>query len=378
MLKGRELSDRSLQLDALDGLRGLAALIVFAAHASNARMHLLPPLDLSGNGKSGVFLFFVLSAFLLTRPFLTGGAAKYTVASLLSYLARRCTRVYPLYAVYLLSCVVSTATVWRILGLPEPQGIPMTLSTEQAIRHFTLLEGIGVTWSIAVEFKYYFLLPVVAAILAACRHRLPAAGFLIVASIGACLWAWPDSAYRGDDVRLGFYLPAFLVGSFLALVEFRLRTSAPALFQGVPKVADGLALAAAAGLFLMVPSVASWTTGRELDPGAFHRQVVPFAVLWGFVLLATVISRGWVHRAMNLPWLRFFGFISFSFYLVHPLFIEVGKLLVSRQAVHPTLAAWLSLAACTLASWLSFRLIERPSSRWRLGFGGRMAGLEQQ
>lgn len=52
---------------ALDGLRGLAALMVVASHGSAGGQHLLPGLSLEGIGKHGVFLFFVLSAFLLTR-----------------------------------------------------------------------------------------------------------------------------------------------------------------------------------------------------------------------------------------------------------------------------------------------------------------------
>ena len=43
------------QLDALDGLRGLAVLVVVASHLSNSEMHVLPALSLSGIGKSGVY-----------------------------------------------------------------------------------------------------------------------------------------------------------------------------------------------------------------------------------------------------------------------------------------------------------------------------------
>jgi Predicted acyltransferases len=58
----RKTSTARVQLDALDGLRGVAVLIVVLSHLSNARLFLIPGLDLSGTGKSGVFLFFVLSA----------------------------------------------------------------------------------------------------------------------------------------------------------------------------------------------------------------------------------------------------------------------------------------------------------------------------
>ncbi|MCY1298635.1 hypothetical protein D9M70_481290 [compost metagenome] len=55
---GREISDKSFQIDALDGLRGLAALIVVLSHTSNLSMFFFPLLDFRGIGKSGVYLFF--------------------------------------------------------------------------------------------------------------------------------------------------------------------------------------------------------------------------------------------------------------------------------------------------------------------------------
>ena len=59
---------RPRHLNALDGLRGLAVLVVLASHFSSAG--LFPRPALHGVGKSGVYLFFVLSAFLLVRNLL--------------------------------------------------------------------------------------------------------------------------------------------------------------------------------------------------------------------------------------------------------------------------------------------------------------------
>jgi peptidoglycan/LPS O-acetylase OafA/YrhL len=56
----------SRRLDSIDGLRGFAALMVLASHASAGGMNLLPGLSLEGIGKHGVYLFYVISAYLLT------------------------------------------------------------------------------------------------------------------------------------------------------------------------------------------------------------------------------------------------------------------------------------------------------------------------
>ncbi|MCG8591682.1 MAG: hypothetical protein MJE66_20480, partial [Proteobacteria bacterium] len=61
-------------LDALDGIRGVAVLIVVASHTDG--------LGLEGHGGAGVWLFFGLSAFLLTRPFAADPSRARRAASL--------------------------------------------------------------------------------------------------------------------------------------------------------------------------------------------------------------------------------------------------------------------------------------------------------
>jgi len=76
------MTDTRLHEDALDGMRGVAALLVVASHLSHVRMHLMPGLDLAGIGKPGVYLFFVLSAFLLPRQLLSRTPAELAVMRL--------------------------------------------------------------------------------------------------------------------------------------------------------------------------------------------------------------------------------------------------------------------------------------------------------
>jgi hypothetical protein len=60
-------SPSALQLDGLDGLRGFAVLFVVLGHLGSQQRSPGFGIDFSGAGKYGVYLFFVLSAFLLTR-----------------------------------------------------------------------------------------------------------------------------------------------------------------------------------------------------------------------------------------------------------------------------------------------------------------------
>ena len=155
----RNISDTTLQLDALDGLRGFAALIVIFSHTSNAAMYFLPLLDARGIAKSGVFLFFLLSSFLLSRALIKQGNDAFSKKAISHYAQRRFFRIYPLYIPYLLLGLISTFIFGSLLN--KDSGIPFALTAQDFLNHLFLLDGKGVTWSIAVEFKFYVVLPMV-------------------------------------------------------------------------------------------------------------------------------------------------------------------------------------------------------------------------
>ncbi|MEM8550236.1 MAG: acyltransferase family protein, partial [Verrucomicrobiota bacterium] len=122
----REISERKFQIDALDGLRGIAALLVLAGHASNNQMYFLPFLDLRGSGKTGVFLFFLLSSFLLTIPLIDKGKKIVSVPIMLHYWQRRFFRIYPLYTLFLL-CSFTTTFLFTVVAGLNISGVPFDL-----------------------------------------------------------------------------------------------------------------------------------------------------------------------------------------------------------------------------------------------------------
>src|SRR3954447_733875 len=98
--------DRAQRFPALDGLRGLAVLLVLLDHASDAELRLFPGANMNRAGKYGVYLFFVLSAFLLTHLLLLTPAEKLArFRTWFTYFVRRFLRIFPLYALVLLVMV---------------------------------------------------------------------------------------------------------------------------------------------------------------------------------------------------------------------------------------------------------------------------------
>lgn len=345
-------------LEALDGLRGLAALIVIASHASQQGLLLVPTLDLSGIGKSGVYLFFVISAFLLTAQWLASPNHPETTplgARLLRYFVRRAARIFPLYGLVIV-------TAWYLY--PRSLGVP--IDTPALWRHLALLEGRDLYWSVPVEFKYYVLVPMAAWLLArplSAGIKLAGAG----AAVALLTWAFPPAATLINSVTLGYYLPVFLCGSLAAWVAAGGLggpgdARSPRPHAAVVSWLDALVLAA---LLASVPALArlAWPT---VQADFLHRAYLPWGLFWSFVLLAVLAGRlpAWERLYRTAP-LRACGRWCFGLYLLH-----LPALMVARKLPLPELAqAWAGLALSLLAAALAHRFVERPAMDWASRFG---------
>ena len=373
MIKGREITNQKLYVHSLDGLRGLAVLAVFLSHTSLSGHRALPFLNSSGTGKMGVFLFFILSSFLLTYPFLLKQEKAFEKNALINFSYRRFFRIYPLFVLYLFVALVSSYLLPTVLNRPD-SGIPFFLTPIEFVQHIFLQVGKGVTWSILVEFRYYFVLPVLAYLYAVLfRGKFWASLLITVILIGLSQWWIPQSAILNNDTRLLPYAPVMLTGTMLAVFQYNYKTkwTVP---DWAPRFQDIIGLLSAVALFLSVPSVwytliepnnACSTAGvqfLELDcHKIFHHNLIESSVLWGGVLIGAVNGNGILQRVFEWKPLRYLGWISFSFYLWHPCI-----LMILRNVTLPVpneVVFWLMLGLTTVISHVSYRLIEVPSSK---------------
>ncbi|MBW8368993.1 MAG: acyltransferase [Arenimonas sp.] len=352
---------RRHHFDALDGLRGLAVLIVLLSHFSNYGVLVLPGIGLSGIGKSGVYLFFVLSAFLLTRVLLERPLAKFADGWLWAdYALRRVLRIWPLYLVVLL------VSWW--LTRAGVQGWHYVIDTGALIRHLRLQEGQSVLWSIPVEFTFYLWLPLLALAFVWVQHRRwpwPVEAVLAILALAGAAWAWPAQASAVNDVRLGPYLVIFLCGAMAARWDHRLRHA-----RTRPRQATWAAVGVAAMLAcaLSIPQVWAWLSGDAADGSLNHRWFLFFGVVWSLLLLAVLHGPQWLRAPFEWAPSRLLGVVSFSAYLWHMPILD-GLLRVG-VAQWP-LAAAVVLAASIAAAMLSYLLFERPLRDVRLRRAGR-------
>ena len=344
--------NQKFQVPALDGLRGLAALIVILSHTSNVGYFFLPGLDFSGIGKSGVYLFFILSSFLLTLPLLHQGSSIFTAKLMSYYWSRRFFRVYPLYVIYLAVGLISSFAIDAIFG-PKEWAIPFRLDIFEFIEHLLLQAGKSVTWSVAVEFKYYFVLPVLAyfyAVTLKCQ-LLPA---LLLSLLLMFLFSviYPSENFISQDVRLGPYLSIFILGALLAVLQYNIRESKIKIASYLWLINCSCYLAVVL-IILMIPSVYS----RLITPvgnAYFSKELGLFSLLWAVVLFGVINGSSFIGKFLASPAMRYSGNISFSAYLFHPVFID----LMRHFKIETPINAWIVLLLTFITASLSFKLIE--------------------
>ena len=134
----------------IDGLRGLAVLLVLFGHMYRGGVAVFPQLTMVAAGVSGVELFFVLSSFLLSSPLIAASSLELrSPGTWVTYVARRLLRIYPLYIVVL---VVGTSDPAWSLALFGPRDVSI-------VDHLLWRQGAKIMWAIPVEMKFYVLLP---------------------------------------------------------------------------------------------------------------------------------------------------------------------------------------------------------------------------
>jgi len=323
---------------ALDGVRGVAALLVLVGHLGNRELFLVPGVAHDLLGKPGVWLFFALSAFLLTAR-LTEELEQTADArgALAAYALNRVFRIYPLYSI--------------VIGVHWWLG---DFTPAVALRHLVLLSGWRELWAIPVEFSYYFVIPLIAAF-AVRFGRWRALQALWAALVLAFLFnlAGPQFVFRDSGLIHGKLVP-FFAGSIAGILALE-RGEAPVtpwrrvVLPGLVLV--GFALASEGYRALALQQI---QLGFRISVSGISLALSALAAL----LISLSLELNWLGRLMGSAPLAFFGRVSFSLYLWHEPIIQRARALEPETGA--VTLAWLCFAACTLAAWLSYRVIERP------------------
>lgn len=328
------------KLPELDGIRGMALIFVILTHMISGDAPLIPV-----TGKLGVWLFFVLSSFLLASYFLAAPEKTRSGWEWANYLVRRVLRVYPLYVLVLLF----NYFFFRIGGINDAN----------LANHLLLLDGVTHFWTMPVEIHFYFLLPlVILAIVYLLKRNLYLTGLALAVCLVLHQLIVPPAESKVGDFHLLTYLPVFLCGCFLATVYVRTKDIAFTRRQRL--MFDGVAGAIFLGIGLTITNVWSalfFPVGTDF----FHKYFVWYGLAWA-AFLWFVINGLWIKKFFALPFVRIWGVISYSAYLIHLMIVEV----VAFHLGQTYLSALLDFAIIFPISLLLHILIERPSTKVNL------------
>lgn len=365
----------AVRLIELDGLRGLAAVVVVIHHlmllsptlaAVGARPGVVPtgtldkllvlsPLHLLWSGHEAVLIFFVLSGVALVYP-VARRHAQSRRFDWVDYAPRRFVRLW------LPAAVATGATAATVVLIPR-SGDPALgewitahrpgLAVVPLARQILLLPRYAyhnsVLWSLHAEAAFSILLPLV----------------VLVVALAARWRAWWVPALAGiavpvvtGDVGTGLYLPVFAVGAALGWRWGHEAAPVPATARRWATPASALCLAAL---------TVSWWPGMDSDAGQRLGGGVTLAAAAGLVVL--VVRAGAMRALLRSRAVQYLGLMSFSLYLVHE------PVIVSLRLATASLSPWVTvLLAPVLAAgltWAFQRWIEAPSHRLSRRVGRR-------
>jgi peptidoglycan/LPS O-acetylase OafA/YrhL len=326
---------------SLTGIRAVAALLVMATHAAYTTGKY--PQGYVGLVYSrmeiGVPIFFVLSGFLLFRPWVEAAASGGPPPSVRRYAWHRVRRIMPAYVV----TVVAAYLVYhfRTAG-PNPghtwEGLFRNLTLTQIYTdnylYSYLHQGLTQMWSLAVEVAFYVVLPLLAWLLLVvlCR-RTWRPGLLMTVLVGLAvispLWLIlvhsTDWLPGGARLWLPTYLTWFIGGMMLAALQ-------P---MGVRAYAMACVPLALVCYFIVATPIAGAPTTSPAELREALAKVVFYAVIAALVVAPLALgNRGWYANFLASRPMVFLGEISYEIFLIHLITMELVMVELLRYPIY--------------------------------------------
>ena len=368
------LSETSARAPALTGVRAVAALLVVFTHAAFATGYLTHGYlgAIYARLEIGVAIFFVLSGFLLFRPWVRAAAGGAPSPSVRRYAGRRVRRVVPAYVV----TVVATFEIYTVFTpAPNPGQ-----SWHGLIRHLTFTQiytadspttilhpGLSQMWSMAVEITFYAALPALAYLLlqVLCRGEWrPRRALAGLAGLAAVSPAWIILVLTTDVLpnSASMWLPAHLawfVGGMALAVLQALGSRCPA------RVAIPLALA----LYLLVSTPVGGALLGPIPAWAPVAKSLLYAAIATLAVAPLALGPGgWYSRLLASRPMVWLGEISYEVFLLHVVVMALVMDLVLRWPLFTGSMPGLIVATLGLtipAAWVLNRVTRPQRERAR-------------
>jgi peptidoglycan/LPS O-acetylase OafA/YrhL len=388
------LAAPAARLGAVEGVRAVAAVLVVAYHLAPALLSTHPGLFegdvarwIARLGPFGVSIFFVLSGFLLYRPYAHAAIERRARPRVGAYYVRRFVRIFPAY--WLALGVYIATSPGRVV---RSRGDVLTFAgLVQNYRGGYLLRGLGVAWTLVIEVSFYLVLPALALLIAGRRVRSPRAavtrqlvvlGGLALVGVATRVWAlWiaPPGHFRAGAFEpwraphawLPGYLDWFALGMALAVgaawaaAGGRLPTPVRWLARHT-----GVAWILGVGAYTAVALHATFPAPGLASPKETQLLVTTvFPLAAAFVVLPVALDPGGggaLRRVLGSVPLVAVGAVSYGIYLWHLIVIVWTQDWIFNGVIPRSAAeqATLVLTITGTVATLSYLLVERPLMRW--------------
>jgi peptidoglycan/LPS O-acetylase OafA/YrhL len=362
---------------ALDGLRGLAVLMVFAFHYGGGLKSTEPAIRMAGFITeacwTGIVLFFALSGFLITGSLWDSIGQK---NRLRNFYGRRALRILPLYYAALLAATVFALARGFTFAELKPLGLYAFFL--QDLPHLAAKAGqfrsplpLYHLWTLAVEEQFYLLWPLILLFAHSRRHavRLSIWFFALTELFLVGVYNLPAfqaaRTHQTYDQFLFTHTAALALGAMVSL-SMGNRASPTGRKPGSHRIIRKWALPAF-GIGIALFLYSSYHAGSFYLTAASQFWIgLPAISIAAAAAIPLVLRSGLPRKVFSFAPLGWLGRISYGFYVFHillePLFDSLALRLVGVNSgeEYQLLRIVFALPITILVAWLSFRLFESP------------------
>lgn len=333
-------STHGVNYSELDGLRGIAVLIVLSSHTAAFGMY--------AQGSLGVLMFFFLSGFVLSLPFVDKPNKICDRELLGKYFLNRALRIIPAYwvACIIIFCIATVGVDWLLWNM-------------------SFIKGWNHFWSVAEEVRFYLLFPVVIALLALLPNKL----LQIIALILLIYFSYEHRLSHKVDMldgrHVAFYFWVFLGGVLTCFLQsmgffnaFLRRNLLVKYILLTVSVLALLMLVFSANYYMDVfwkPNFAFIPSSLQLN--GWRASEMWFCLFLILFLSATVYRESILNQFLSLWLFRHLGLLSYSIYLYH---MNIMFILQKKGYTGEKLFLYVLILAYALA-YCSYILIEKPA-----------------
>jgi peptidoglycan/LPS O-acetylase OafA/YrhL len=377
------------RLPALDALRAIGAIAVVVTHVSFATGFSFRSGFAGGitsRLEAGVAVFFVLSGFLLFRPFALAAATGLRRPGTGPYLWRRALRILPAYWAMLLVGMLALA-----VNRQAPLGDWLRYATLTEIyQQGWNRQGIAHTWSLATEAVFYILLPALAMATLAGRWRPRRSLWAIVCFGVVVSGLWYAGMVVGitNIYKHTAWFPTyafwFSAGMALAIAHVALRTgTAPRRWSMLDQMGAAPVTCWAIAVSLLIIASTPLAGPRHLGEYTIAQLVAKHVLYLSVAVMILIPTTFGPHdrykRLLEGRTSHWLALLSYGVFLWHPLVIEAIYLGGNRPRFTGGLVtiSALTLAGSLVMATLSYYLVERPFMQLSYLWADRRPQLRQ-